>query len=76
MTTTEIIRMLFGSMDSEYIQENDDKIIDLLGVAAEKLQELQQLIDDMLGDHYVDYLEFYTNRCRELEDELERVRGD
>lgn len=76
MTTTEIIRMLFGSMDSEYIQENDDKIIDLLGVAAEKLQELQQLVDDMLGDHYVDYLEFYTNRCRELEEELERARGE
>ena len=75
MTTTEIIRMLFGSMDSEYIQQNDDKIIKLLGVAAEKLQELQQLVDDILGDHYVDYLEFYTNRCRELEEELDRLKG-
>lgn len=70
MTTIEIIRMLFGSMDSEYIQQNDDKIIDLLNIAAEKLQELQQLVDDMLGDHYVDYLDFYTNRCRELEERL------
>ena len=70
MTTTEIIRMLFGSMDSEYIQQNDDKIIDVLKMAAEKLQELQQIVDDMLGDHYVDYLEFYTNRCRELEENL------
>ena len=70
MTTIEIIRMLFGSMDSEYIQQNDDKIIDLLHIAAEKLQELQQLVDDMLGDHYVDYLDFYTNRCRELEEQL------
>ena len=76
MKTTEIVRMLFASMDSVYIQENDDKIIDLLGVAAEKLQELQQLVDDMFGDHYVDYLEFYTNRCRELEEELERARGE
>lgn len=70
MTTIEIIRMLFGSMDSEYIQQNDDKIIDLLHIAAEKLQELQQLVDDMLGDHYVDCLDFYTNRCRELEEQL------
>lgn len=70
MTTIEIIRMLFGSMDSEYIQQNDDKIIDLLNIAAEKLEELQQLVDDMLGDHYVDYLDFYTNRCRELEEQL------
>lgn len=70
MTTIEIIRMLFGSMDSEYIQQNDDKIINLLNIAAEKLQELQQLVDDMLGDHYVDYLDFYTSRCRELEERL------
>ena len=76
MTTIEIIRMLYGSMDSQYIQENDDKIIELLNAAAEKLEALQQLVDDMLGDHYVDYLEFYTNRCRELEEELERAKGE
>lgn len=74
MTTIEIIRMLIGSMDSGYIQENDDKIIELLNAAAEKLEELQQLVDDMFGDHYVDYLEFYTNRCRELEEELEKYK--
>lgn len=39
--------------------------------AADKLEELQRFIDDMLGDHYVDYLEFYANRCRELEEELD-----
>ena len=44
--------------------------------AANKLEELQRIIDDMLGDHYVDYLDWYTNRCRELEAELESVRGD
>lgn len=38
--------------------------------AADKLEQLQQIIDDMLGDHYVDYLDFYTNRCRELEEQL------
>lgn len=39
--------------------------------AANKLGELQAFIDDMLGDHYVDQLDFYTNRCRELEEQLE-----
>ena len=76
MTTTQIIRNLFASMDSEYIQKNDDKIIELLGVAADKLEQLQRLVDDMLGDHYVDHLEFYTNRCRELEEQLESQLDD
>lgn len=34
--------------------------------AADKIEELQRLVDDMLGDHYIDYLEFYADRCREL----------
>lgn len=42
--------------------------------AADKLCILRQFIDDMLGDHYVDYLEFYANRCRELEDQLEAIK--
>lgn len=75
MTTIEIIRMLYGSMDSQYIQENDDKIINLLDMAANKLEELQRIIDDMLGDHYIDYLDFYTSRCRELEEKLEEYEN-
>ena len=43
--------------------------------AANKIAELQRFIDDMNGDHYVDYLEFYTNRCRELEDKLEQIQN-
>jgi hypothetical protein len=39
--------------------------------AADKLEQLQQLVDDMLGDHYVDYLDWYANRCRELEEKLQ-----
>ena len=70
METTKLIRNLFGSMDSKYIQQNADKIIDLLEHAAIKLDELQRFIDDMMGDHYVDSLDFYTNRCRELEEKL------
>ena len=38
--------------------------------AANRLEELESMLDDILGDHYVDYLEFYTNRCRELEEQL------
>ena len=76
METTKLIRTLLGSMSSEYIQENDDKIIDLLKQAADKLEQLQKIVDDMLGDHYVDYLDWYSNRCRELEEELENVRSD
>ena len=41
--------------------------------AADKIEELQRFINDMLGDHYIDYLEFYTNRCRELEEKLESI---
>lgn len=42
--------------------------------AADKLKELQQLIDDTTNDHYVDTLDFYSERCRTLEDEVERLK--
>lgn len=41
--------------------------------AANRLEELQHIIDDMLGDHYVDYLEFYASRCRELEEKMSEI---
>lgn len=44
--------------------------------AADKLEQLQKLVDDMLGGHYVDNLDWYANRCRELEEELENIRSD
>ena len=43
--------------------------------AAHKLEQLQQLVDDMLGDHYVDYLEFYSNRCREIEEKIDKIKN-
>ena len=46
----------------------------MLNEAANKLEQLQQLVDDILGDHYVDYLDCYANRCRELEDQIENIR--
>lgn len=44
--------------------------------AAVKLEQMQRFINDMLGDHYVDYLEFYANRCRELEEELRNIKNN
>ena len=52
MDIIQLIRTLFASMDSEYIQENDDKIIDLLEQAAATLEKLsdenKQLRNDLL----------------------------
>ena len=52
METIQLIRMLFDSMDSEYIQNNDDKIIDLLEQAATSLENLtvenKQLRTDLI----------------------------
>ena len=45
----------------------------MLTEAADKLEQLQKLVDDMLGDHYVDNLDWYANRCRELEEKLENI---
>lgn len=52
METIQLIRALLGSMDSEYIQQNDDKIIDLLEQAANTLErfssENKQLHNDLM----------------------------
>ena len=37
---------------------------------ADKLECFVQLIDDMFNDHYVDTLEWYVERCWELEEIL------
>ena len=58
----------------QYVYEDPEPY--LMEEAADRLEELQNFIDDMLGDHYVDYLEFYVNRCHELEEELEKLRKD
>ena len=52
METVQLISMLLDSMDSQYIQENIDKIIDLLGCAAKTLEkfvdENKQLHNDLI----------------------------
>lgn len=42
---------------------------------ADRLEELTQVIDDMMNDHYTDYLEWYAQRCWELEEEIERLKA-
>lgn len=62
MTTAEMIQKL----------RNGEKV-DLEEVAF-RLHELTQVIDDMTNDHYVDYLEWYAERCHELEEEITRLK--
>ena len=66
METSELINAL-RKYSTEAMPSEQHKMI---VAAADKLEQLQGFIDDLLGDHYIDYLEFYANRCRELEDEL------
>lgn len=67
MEIIQLIRTLFGSMDSAYIQENDDKIIDLLKQAAETLEKLsaenKQLRTDLIMQ-----MAFAQNRQSAIED--------
>ena len=65
MTTTELINVLHNMPGNIPISPETRLEI------ADRLGKLQRFVDDMLGDHYVDYLEFYANRCRDLEDENE-----
>lgn len=41
--------------------------IKLVNEAADKIEWLQNLVDDMTNDHFVDTLDFYADRCFELE---------
>lgn len=70
MTTDEIIDIL---REKIYLSETEGESISpsICQEVMNKLAELQRFIDNMLGDHYVDYLEWYMERCRYLEDELE-----
>lgn len=48
------------------------EIVDLALVAT-RLEELMEYIDDMYMDHYVDNLEWYSERCWELQDEIDKL---
>ena len=42
----------------------------LLLEAADKIEWLQKLIDDMANEHFVDTLDFYSERCQKLEEDF------
>ena len=77
MTTSELVDRLYEYYDN--YREGTPQLLFHICLdckeAANKIIELQRFIDDMNGDHYVDYLEFYTNRCRKLEDKLEQIQN-
>ena len=75
MTTNEIIEIL---REKIYLSETDGESINpsICREALDKLIELQRFIDNMLGDHYVYYLEWYMERCSYLEDELEIYKAN
>lgn len=64
MTTQEMITAL---RRGESVDPNE---------VAYRLYELTKVIDDMTNDHYTDYLEWYAQRCWELEEENVRLREE
>ena len=44
--------------------------IKLVNEAADKIEWLQKLVDDMTNDHFVDTLDFYSERCQKLEEDF------
>lgn len=42
--------------------------------AADKIDLLKNIIDDIMNDHYVDHLDFYFNRCSDLEDKIIQIK--
>ena len=77
ISTRELIQEL---RSDRMIMAGDDAIgckppTDLELEAADNLERLMRYIDDITNDHYVDYLEWYQNRCDELQEELDALRG-
>ena len=44
--------------------------IKLVNEAADKIEWLQKLVEDMTNDHFVDTLDFYLERCQKLEEDF------
>lgn len=47
--------------------------IKLVNEAADKIEWLQKLVDDMTNDHFVDTLDFYSERCQNLEKDFKEL---
>ena len=44
--------------------------IKLVNEAADKIEWLQKLVDNSTNDHFVDTLDFYSERCQNLENDF------
>ena len=44
--------------------------IKLANEAADKIELLQKLVEDMTNNHFVDILDFYMERCQKLEEDF------
>lgn len=62
MTTRDMIDKLRHNKDVNFNE------------VANRLEDLMQVIDDMTNDHYTDCLEWYAQRCWELEEEIQKLK--
>ena len=71
--------LIYTLRDGNYITNADGEFIGhrspthLEIEAAERLEQLVQIIDDILGDHYVDYLDWYSTEYYKL---LDKENGE
>ena len=47
----------------------------LLLEAANKIEWLRSIVDDMTNDHFVDTLDFYSERCQELTEKIGELQS-
>ena len=66
MTTEELIKKLRNC-------GGGTEGIKLVNEAADKIEWLQKLVDDMTNDHFVDTLDFYSERYHKLSEDFEEV---
>ena len=66
MSTEKIINSL---REKAPINPHEGLLLD----AADKIEQLQKMIDDMTNDHYVDTLDFYFERCQKLEEDFKKL---
>ena len=56
--------------------DSESEGVKLVNEAADKIEWLQKLVDDMTNDHFVDTLDFYMERCHKLEEDFTELLMD
>lgn len=54
-------------------RREENETVELMNAAADKIEQLQNIIDDLTNDHYVDTLDFYFDRCQKLEEDFSEL---